>query len=191
MMPDMSVVTFSALNKTGQRRKHVLFSMLSVLRLPVFSWAAQGNYRERATMKRFLLRMWHEQDGVLSFEWTLLTSLLTVGAVAGITSVRDAVQDEMGDLSEAMVSLDQSYRVIPPLAITVHTGNSRSSGGQLRVYEFDKKSRTTRTWSTGAMNGGVGSAFYDKPGVVTRAEPEAPAPAPEAQAAVSVDDAAQ
>jgi Flp pilus assembly pilin Flp len=72
-------------------------------------------------MKTFLSRMWHETDGVLSFEWTMLTSLLTVGVVSGVASVRDAVTDEMGDVAQAMVSLDQSYVIEPPLVIRVHT----------------------------------------------------------------------
>lgn len=72
-------------------------------------------------MKSLLSRIWHETDGVLSFEWTMLTSLLTVGVVSGIASVRDAVTDEMGDLAQAMVSLDQSYVIEQPLVIRVHT----------------------------------------------------------------------
>ncbi len=72
-------------------------------------------------MKRFLSRLWHETDGVLSFEWTMLTTLLTVGVVSGVAAVRDAVTDEMGDVAQAMVSLDQSYYIQPPLAINVHT----------------------------------------------------------------------
>ncbi|MCI0358366.1 MAG: hypothetical protein L0211_07785, partial [Planctomycetaceae bacterium] len=35
--------------------------------------------------------------------------------------VRDAVTDEMGDVAQAMVSLDQSYVIQPPLTIHVHT----------------------------------------------------------------------
>ena len=72
-------------------------------------------------MKEVLSRMWHETDGVLSFEWVMLTSLLTVGVVSGVAAVRDAVTDEMGDVAQAMVSLDQSYVIQPPLAINVHT----------------------------------------------------------------------
>jgi Flp pilus assembly pilin Flp len=82
-------------------------------------------------MKQFLSRMWHETDGVLSFEWVMLTSLLTVGVVSGVAAVRDAVTDEMGDMAQAMVSLDQSYVIQPPLAINVHTlgyGGFGSSG---------------------------------------------------------------
>ncbi len=60
---------------------------------------------------------------MLSFEWTMLTSLLTVGVVSGVAAVRDAVTDEMGDVAQAMVSLDQSYVIEPPLVIRVHTVN--------------------------------------------------------------------
>ena len=49
-------------------------------------------------MRKFLSRMWHEQDGVLSFEWTMLASLLTVGVVAGVSSLRDGMIDEMTSL---------------------------------------------------------------------------------------------
>jgi Flp pilus assembly pilin Flp len=79
-------------------------------------------------VKKILARMWHEQDGVLSFEWTVLTSLLTVGVVSGIASVRDAAIDEMGDLAQAMVSLDQSYMIEPPLGVRVHTVGSGGFG---------------------------------------------------------------
>ncbi len=73
-------------------------------------------------MKRFFARVWHETDGVLSFEWTVLTSLLTVGVVSGVAAVRDAVTDELGDVAQAMVSLDQSYAITPPLLVQVHGG---------------------------------------------------------------------
>ena len=119
-------------------------------------------------MKAFLSRMWHEQEGVLSFEWTVLTSLLTIGVVSGIASVRDAAIDELGDLAQAMVSLDQSYQIEPPLAVSVHTpgagfgwgvsgfyGTSTASGSafadasrfedcyrvRTKVHEFPRSSR--------------------------------------------------
>jgi Flp pilus assembly pilin Flp len=71
-------------------------------------------------VRKFLTSLWRDTDGVLSFEWTMLTSLLTVGAVSGIATVRDAVTDEMGDLAQAMVSLDQTYYIEPPLVMRVH-----------------------------------------------------------------------
>jgi Flp pilus assembly pilin Flp len=83
-------------------------------------------------MKQFLNSLWREEEGVLSFEWTMLTSLLTVGVVSGIASVRDAAIDEMGDLAQAMIALDQSYTIQAPLAAQVHTigiGGWGTSGG--------------------------------------------------------------
>jgi Flp pilus assembly pilin Flp len=104
---------------------------------------------EKLAVKQLLSRVWHETDGVLSFEWTMLTSLLTVGVVSGMASVRDAVTDEMGDLAQAMVSLDQSYNIQPPLVMRVHGGNGLVG-------------------STGSFSGGFGgisaaapSAFID------------------------------
>jgi len=53
--------------------------------------------------------MWREEEGVLSFEWTLLLTLLTIGIVSGIAAARDAIIDELGDVAEAAQGIDQSY----------------------------------------------------------------------------------
>ena len=71
-------------------------------------------------MKRLLLRMRHEDAGVLTFEWILLITVLTIGIVGGLSAVRDAIIDELGDVAEAMVSLDQSYTILQPVEIAVH-----------------------------------------------------------------------
>jgi Flp pilus assembly pilin Flp len=63
---------------------------------------------EALPMKR-LLGMWREQDGVLSFEWTLLLTLLTIGIVGGLAAARDAIIDELGDVAEAAQGIDQSF----------------------------------------------------------------------------------
>ena len=42
-------------------------------------------------MKSLLGRMWKEEDGVLTFEWVLLVTLLTIGVVSGIAGARDAI----------------------------------------------------------------------------------------------------
>jgi len=102
-------------------------------------------------MKEFFERMIEEDDGVLSFEWTVLTSLLTVGVVSGIASVRDAVIDEMGDLAQAMVALDQSYYIQPPLATQVHTWGPFGGTG----WGF------SGGWGAGGISGASDSMFID------------------------------
>ena len=71
-------------------------------------------------MKSLLQKIWTEQDGVLSFEWVLLVTLLTIGLISGVTGARDAIIDELGDLAEATVCFDQSYTFagIPALGIS-------------------------------------------------------------------------
>ena len=44
-------------------------------------------------MNKFLTQVWKEEDGVLTFEWVLLVTLLTIGVVSGIAGARDAIID--------------------------------------------------------------------------------------------------
>ncbi|WP_425614183.1 Flp family type IVb pilin [Anatilimnocola sp. NA78] len=83
-------------------------------------------------MKKVFARMWSEQDGVLSFEWVLLVTLLTFGIVGGIAAARDAIIDELGDVAQAMLSLDQSYTVAFPLLVEVHAPST--SGGSDSLF---------------------------------------------------------
>jgi len=79
-------------------------------------------------VKSFMKRMWMEDEGVLSFEWILLVTLLTIGIVGGVAAVRDAIIDEFGDVAEAMLELDQSYWINEPLTILVHDTGSAAIG---------------------------------------------------------------
>ena len=61
-----------------------------------------------------LNRVWREDEGVLTFEWILLITVLVIGIVGGLSAVRDALITELGDVAEAMISLDQSYTILDP-----------------------------------------------------------------------------
>ena len=70
-------------------------------------------------MKRVLSRIWREEEGVLTFEWILLITVLVIGVVGGLSAVRDAVITELGDVVEAVISLDQSYYIAHPWDVQV------------------------------------------------------------------------
>lgn len=70
-------------------------------------------------MKLNLARLWNETDGVMSFEWTMLLTLLVLGVVAGLAGARDAIIDELGDAAQAMLALDHSYELDSPLELLV------------------------------------------------------------------------
>ena len=72
-------------------------------------------------MKSLLSRMWREDEGVLTFEWILLLTILAIGIVGGLSAVRDAVISELGDVAKAVTALDQSYTIINPMDVKVHT----------------------------------------------------------------------
>jgi Flp pilus assembly pilin Flp len=69
-----------------------------------------------------LLQLWQEDDGVISFEWTMLVTLLVIGVISGIAGARDAIIDEFSDVSEATVNWDQSYS-LPATVIMDSDGN--------------------------------------------------------------------
>ena len=82
-------------------------------------------------MTRIATLLWLEDDGVLSFEWTLLVTLLIFGIVGGLAAARDAVIDELGDAAQAMQALDGSYTIDFPLVCTIDgvgTGGASDSG---------------------------------------------------------------
>jgi Flp pilus assembly pilin Flp len=78
-------------------------------------------------MKKILTQVWKEEDGVLTFEWVLLVTLLTIGIVSGLAGARDAIIDEFGDVAQAMLALDQGFSIDFPLEVAVHDG--LASGG--------------------------------------------------------------
>ena len=72
-------------------------------------------------LKQLGTQLASENDALLSFEWVLLLTLLTIGIVSGVTAARDAIIDEMGDVAEAAQAFDQSYSLA---AVTVFDNNN-------------------------------------------------------------------
>ncbi len=70
-------------------------------------------------MRHPLARVWNETDGVLSFEWTILLTLLVIGVIAGLAGARNAIIDELGDAAQAMLALDHSYELDSPLSLLI------------------------------------------------------------------------
>jgi Flp pilus assembly pilin Flp len=92
-----------------------------------------------------LRQAWTEDDGVLSFEWTLLVTLLVLGVVGGLTAARDAILSELGDVAQAMLAVDNSYTIDFPLELAVSLdgeapqaiGKAAASGFSDSAARFD------------------------------------------------------
>lgn len=62
------------------------------------------------SFKRLGQRLWTDSSGfVVSGDYILLTTILVIGVVVGVVTLRDQIVQELGDISDAMESLDQSY----------------------------------------------------------------------------------
>lgn len=96
-------------------------------------------------MRSYMRRIWKDDDGVLTFEWILLVTLLTIGIVGGLANARDAVVDELGDVAQAMLALDQSYSIDFPLLNIVHAiGTAGGSDSEFTdAFNFSDCNRAT------------------------------------------------
>lgn len=75
-----------------------------------------------------LRRLWKDEAGVLATtDLLLLTTLLVLGMLVGLTTLRDSVVQELADLGSAVGSLDQSYS-FANATITIN-GNTFSVAG--------------------------------------------------------------
>ena len=57
-----------------------------------------------------LLRLWKEETGaIVSAEIMLVATILVIGVVVGLKSVRDSVVTELADVAQAIGNVNQSY----------------------------------------------------------------------------------
>lgn len=76
-------------------------------------------------MKVTFSRLWSEQDGfIVSAELLLIATLLVIGLVTGLASVRDSVVTELADVAQAIANLNQTYSFGASVAHCGATGPS-------------------------------------------------------------------
>ncbi len=72
-----------------------------------------------------LYRLWNDQAGfVISAELILVATILVIGLIVGLTTVRDQVVQELGDLALAIGNVNQSYTYN---GVTGHTAATAGS----------------------------------------------------------------
>jgi len=94
-------------------------------------------------MKR-LLRLWHEESGaIISAEIILVASILVIGVVVGLKSVRDSVVTELADVAQAIANVNQSY------SYSGTSGHHAFTGGG---FFFDQADFCDNYWASDAGN---------------------------------------
>ena len=71
-----------------------------------------------------LKRLWNEEVGaIVSAEIMLIATILVLGVIVGLKSVRDSVVTELADVAQAIANVNQSY------SYSGVTGHAANSGG--------------------------------------------------------------
>jgi hypothetical protein len=61
-------------------------------------------------MRQMMLKLWKDDAGVsYTSEIILVLTILGIGLITGLVALRQAVITELGDISHAFLSLNQSY----------------------------------------------------------------------------------
>jgi Flp pilus assembly pilin Flp len=77
-------------------------------------------------------RLWSDEAGfVVSTELALVATILVIGMVVGITSIRDQVVQELADIGGMISQLNQSY------SFSAITGHHSSTAGSFGVDLVD------------------------------------------------------
>ncbi len=72
-----------------------------------------------------LKKLWNDEVGaIVSAEIVLVATILVIGMVVGLKSVRDAVVTELADVAQAIANIDQSYSYS---SVAGHTATSAGS----------------------------------------------------------------
>ena len=75
-----------------------------------------------------IAKFWNDQNGsIVSAEIMLVASILVLGVIVGVKSVRDSIVTELADVGQAFSSFDQSFCVS---GVCGHGASSR--GGQFQ-----------------------------------------------------------
>src|SRR5579871_1160429 len=76
-------------------------------------------------MSHFLRRLWNDEAGfIVSAELVLIATVVLIGLIIGLATLRDDIVNELADVGDAFSELNQSYSYA---GITAHS--SSVSGG--------------------------------------------------------------
>jgi len=81
---------------------------------------------------KLVQRLWNDEAGfIVSAELVLIATVLVIGMLVGLVTIRDQVVQELADVADAFSEIDQSY------SFTGVTGHASSTAGTLFVDAAD------------------------------------------------------
>ena len=84
-------------------------------------------------------RLLREEAGILTFEWILITVLLSIGLIAGLAGTRSAFTVKLTQTAQATANLKQSYD-LPGLKATTTPASGTASNSETKRSYFTTES---------------------------------------------------
>ena len=77
-------------------------------------------------MRRLMQKLWNDDGGALiAAEWLFIVTIMVIGIVTGLATVRNAVASELVEVANAITTLDPAWlRSRRPAWNTTHTPRS-------------------------------------------------------------------
>jgi Flp pilus assembly pilin Flp len=77
---------------------------------------------------KLCMKLWSDENGfVVSSELILVATLLVIGMVTGLSTVRDQVVQELGDVADAISEINNSYSFS---GVSAHAGSTAGTAFQ-------------------------------------------------------------
>ena len=122
-------------------------------------------------VRTLLARLWHEDEGLLTFEYVALNTLLVLGTVGAMSGVRDTLTSELGGLSDTMRSLDQMRPASLATANSSQAGSAASAAqpsspaGLIALVGNDSGAAAAEQPAVGTFNATAGTSTTTSSGV--------------------------
>lgn len=60
-------------------------------------------------MRNLIVKLWNDDAGTVSLEYLLVATIVSMGAITGLATVSNALNEELIELGNAIVSIEQGY----------------------------------------------------------------------------------
>lgn len=78
-------------------------------------------------MTKLMLKLWKDDAGaIIAAEYLFVATILVIGIIVGLASVRDAINTELAELANAYLALSQGYLISGQSGCCANTDGSQA-----------------------------------------------------------------
>lgn len=87
-------------------------------------------------MTRLMLKLWNDDAGaIIAAEYLFFATILVIGVIVGLASVRDAINNELAELANAYLALSQAYTLSGQSGCSASTSGTDTTDTPVQVTD--------------------------------------------------------